>query len=85
MSENELKNIEIVGAHIVNGDVVEIGVRYKGCPSFSMYSSSSKTITELKKQNEILLDAVKFYADHTHVDYNTKKAKEVLQQIEGVE
>lgn len=44
----------------------------------------SYLLTEFKKiknENNILKECVRFYADHTHVDYNNKKAIQTLRKI----
>ena len=75
MSENEMQNIEIVGCSIKNGDVAEIGIRYKDSPSFSMYSSSSEIMQDLKAQLKEAEKVIDFYGDECFVP-RTKDASD---------
>lgn len=38
-------------------------------------------LADLQVENRILRDCVEFYADHTHVDYNTKHARKTLEKL----
>ncbi len=39
-------------------------------------------INKLQKENELLRECVEFYTDHTHPDYNTRRARMTLEELE---